>query len=122
MRSLKCVIAHASWLDRLEYAHPIVVGCNAAKAKPTGIERLRLQVVRMVVLAVCIGLPNLQHRIIHCNAVAIQYAEGDPYTFTFGLRACDALHTVLLGGQFDLEERANRLRRCWDKVHIRSQK
>src|SRR6478672_10966018 len=98
MRSLKGVVADTPWLDRLQRAVPPVVGCNAAKADPIAIERLRLQIVRVVVLAVRVSLPSLHHRIVHRNAVAVQNTKVDADTFTSSMRARDACYAMFLRG------------------------
>src|SRR6266481_3307164 len=119
MRGLQNIVPDASCLDGFELATPILSGCQSSEANPTRLYCLWLQIVRMVVFAVSVGLPDFKHRIIERRALAVQYSASQPNAFALYLRTGNALDAVLAGGQLKVEKWADSLRWSWNQIHIR---
>ncbi len=67
---------HASRLDRLKRAVPVVRRAHASETQERGIHNFILSVVGMIVFAVCVGLPYLNHGIRNRRSIAIEHATG----------------------------------------------
>ncbi len=87
---------HASRPDGLELAASILRGTGASEAEKAGVDGLGLLVIRMIVFAFRICLPNFDHRVIEPLAVAIQYANGKHDPLPFHLRARNAADAILV--------------------------
>jgi hypothetical protein len=65
-----------------------------------------------------IGLPNLDHGIVHWLALTIEHAAGEPHPLAPRFRAGNAPDTVFVAGETEVEEWANGLGRSWNQIHI----
>src|SRR5580704_3779761 len=74
------------WIDRFESTVDLVVGRQAAESAQCRIVRLALHVLRMIVFAGRIGLPDLQHSIRNRCAVTVHQAKTDTDVLAFRIR------------------------------------
>src|SRR5690242_3700331 len=77
MRRLQTTLGprHAARLDGAEMAAAIAIGRGAAEAVKIRIERQVAAILGMVVAAVTVGLPDLEHPVGHDGAIGIMQAE-----------------------------------------------
>src|SRR5207248_4914585 len=68
---------HAAGLDGAEAERAFIIGERPAVAAERRLERLRLLVLRAGVAAVAVRLPDLDPRIVHRSAIAIDDAAAD---------------------------------------------
>src|SRR5437764_9474506 len=94
---MRRLVGNPAWLDGLEHASTVFIRGQAAKAAKRWINRLLLIVIRMVVFASGIGLPDLDHRIIHRSAVTIVHAAGEAYALALAFRGREPADRVVLG-------------------------
>src|SRR5438552_18753082 len=101
------ITGHASGLDGFEDATAIFASGQASEPPKPGIERFRLQVVRVMILAFSVGLPEFDDGIWHRYSVAIEDTADQPEAFALGLRTGEC--SVKGGFETQVEERANGL-------------
>src|ERR1041385_7765017 len=95
---------HASGPDGFEFTASIFSGAGASEAEKAGVDSLGLPVIRVIVFALRICLPNLNHGVIERLAVAIQNADCKHDPLPFHLRACDARNPTLVRCETKMKE------------------
>jgi hypothetical protein len=70
---------HTSRLDALKHTASLLVQSEPAKATPSGITVRGLEVIRVPVPALSVGLPHFDDGIGYRYTVAIAYTQGDPH-------------------------------------------
>src|SRR5947207_777329 len=108
MRSLICNPAR---LDGFKGADALLIGGQPSKAAEGRVNRFLLMVVRMVVFACGIGLPDLDHRIVHENTVTIVHAADEVNALAFSLRRHKSANRAAFGAA-QMKEGACGLRGC----------
>src|SRR5437763_14283940 len=106
---MRRLVGNPAWLDGLEHASTVLIRGQASKAVERGINRLLLIVIRMVVFSGGIGLPHLDHCIIHGSAVTIVHAASEAYALALTFRGREPADRVVLGAA-QVKERACGLR------------
>src|SRR6266700_5619768 len=77
------------------------------------------RVIRVVVPARGISLPNLNHGVIHGDTFAIEHTTGEYYAFSLHARSGQTPYRPVCG-QAQMEKRPGGLRRNWQQVHDHS--
>src|SRR5437667_6328556 len=107
---------HASWLYGFELAASVFIRRGPSEAAEIHIRCLTLVVIGMVVLALAVGLPYFDHRIVKWRTIRVQHPAFQPEAFAFSMRLGDARHRMG-SRQADLEVGSRGLRRCWHVFH-----
>ena len=93
-----------------EHAYAIMIGCQAAEAAEGRIMVGVTRVVGVVVRAARIGLPQLDHGVVHRNAIAIQNAADQRHAFALRAWASQAAGRFV-HREAEMKERSDGLRR-----------
>src|SRR5437763_15961383 len=83
---MRGLVGNPAWLDGLEQASTVLIRGQPSKAAERRVNRLLLIVIRMVVFAGGIGLPDLDHRSVHGRAATIVHAPGEAYALALVCR------------------------------------
>src|SRR5438477_12850758 len=108
---MRRLIYNPARLDGFKSAGALLIRSQPSKASEGRFNRFLLMVVRMVVFACGIGLPNLDHRIVHENTVTIVHAADEMDALPFSLRCHKSANRAAFGAA-QMKEGACGLRGC----------